>query len=433
MLDAFKGLTGGGKVQKQSDDLLSLIAAAREERGALSAMLTQISMRTSKLEQMGKSLEQVGQKAAAASDRLDELVKRVDGLEESARSFGEIDTRIQALLDAAVQVQQAAEKLTAPDGELQKHRQSMQQLSSQALETQASIDALKKERAGLDDLRAQLRKSQGEIKESVDGAATLRAELDQARGGRRSRRREAGAARVHGAGGADHAAYAAARARARGAYRAEHHAAPRPWRGAGDEPENRECLGGRARQALERRLEQGASRGVREVLQGAGRRKPHRLARFLRLRRAGELDQEVVNAKLASPGFEGHGRPEGRDHATGDAGLLFRFAHGRLGGRFAVLDVTLRENPVGGALSSSNEQHAKAVLAPTIDNRPGLLDELRHATVYSLVRKTRVVKIVSRCPGRIALPRMLFQALSEATVVLNSFAMRKSVSPRLTR
>ncbi|MGH9349769.1 MAG: hypothetical protein ACRD26_21160 [Vicinamibacterales bacterium] len=94
MLDAFKGLTGGGKLQKQSDDLLSLIAAAREERGALSAMLTQISMRTSKLQQMGKSLEQVGQKAGAASDRLDELVKRVDGLEERARSFGEIDTRI---------------------------------------------------------------------------------------------------------------------------------------------------------------------------------------------------------------------------------------------------------------------------------------------------------------------------------------------------
>ena len=55
MLDALKGL-GGGKAQKQSDDLQSLISAAKEERSALSAMLTQISMRSVKLTQMGKSL-----------------------------------------------------------------------------------------------------------------------------------------------------------------------------------------------------------------------------------------------------------------------------------------------------------------------------------------------------------------------------------------
>ena len=49
MLDALKGFTGTTKAQKQFDDLQGLIVAAREERGALSAMLTQISMRTSKL------------------------------------------------------------------------------------------------------------------------------------------------------------------------------------------------------------------------------------------------------------------------------------------------------------------------------------------------------------------------------------------------
>ena len=53
MLDAFKGLTAG-KAQKQTEDLQALIVAAKEERGALSAMLTQISMRSSKLSQMGK-------------------------------------------------------------------------------------------------------------------------------------------------------------------------------------------------------------------------------------------------------------------------------------------------------------------------------------------------------------------------------------------
>ena len=76
MLDAIKGLTGGGKAQKQSDDLQGLIAAAREERSALSTMLTQISMRSAKLSQLGKSLEQVDQKAASTTVKLDDIVKR---------------------------------------------------------------------------------------------------------------------------------------------------------------------------------------------------------------------------------------------------------------------------------------------------------------------------------------------------------------------
>jgi chromosome segregation ATPase len=180
MLDALKGL-GGGKAQKQTDDLQSLISAAKEERSALSAMLTQISMRSVKLTQMGKSLEQVDQKAASASEKLDALNKRIDGLEQQAKTFGDVEKRIQTLIDTATQAQQAAEKFMAPDGELQKHRRQVQQLSSQALETQASVDAIKKERVALEELRTQLRQAQNEIKQSVDHASSLRGELDQVR------------------------------------------------------------------------------------------------------------------------------------------------------------------------------------------------------------------------------------------------------------
>src|SRR5438477_2158249 len=151
MLDAIKGLTGGNKAQKQSDDLQAVIAAAKEERSALSTMLTQISMRSAKLSQLGKSLEQVDQKAASTTGKLDEIVKRVDSLEDRARAFGEIEKRVQMLIESATQAQLAGEKLMAPDGELQKHRQQVQQLSSQALETQASVDALKRERATLEE------------------------------------------------------------------------------------------------------------------------------------------------------------------------------------------------------------------------------------------------------------------------------------------
>ena len=61
MLDAFKNMTGGkGKlVQKQTDELELLIATAREERSAISAMLTALTTRSAKLTPLGKTLEQV--------------------------------------------------------------------------------------------------------------------------------------------------------------------------------------------------------------------------------------------------------------------------------------------------------------------------------------------------------------------------------------
>ena len=59
MLDAFKSLTGGkGKVQQQTDELKLLIANAREERSAISAMLNTLANRSAKLAPLGKQLEQ---------------------------------------------------------------------------------------------------------------------------------------------------------------------------------------------------------------------------------------------------------------------------------------------------------------------------------------------------------------------------------------
>jgi hypothetical protein len=89
-------------------------------------MLTQISMRGSKLAQVGKSLEQVDARAGAASDKLDELRQKVEGLEGRTKTFADVDKRSTALVESATQAQQAAEKLVAPDGELQKHRKSVQ-------------------------------------------------------------------------------------------------------------------------------------------------------------------------------------------------------------------------------------------------------------------------------------------------------------------
>src|SRR5437868_10214477 len=143
MLDAFKSLTAGKKhVQEQATELETLIATAREERSAISAMLTALTTRSQKLMPLSKSIDQVSERATAVTTRLDEITNRLTAIDDRAREIDAIDKRIQALKDAARQAEQSTQKAVGPDGELQKHREAVQQLSSQALQTQASIDTL---------------------------------------------------------------------------------------------------------------------------------------------------------------------------------------------------------------------------------------------------------------------------------------------------
>src|SRR5580704_19192895 len=99
MLDAFKNITGnkGKAVQKQTDELEMLIATAREERSAISAMLTALTTRSAKLTPLGKSLEQVAEKATSVTTRLDEITKHLSALDDRAKELDEVDKRILAL------------------------------------------------------------------------------------------------------------------------------------------------------------------------------------------------------------------------------------------------------------------------------------------------------------------------------------------------
>ena len=103
MLDAFKSMTGGkGKlVQKQTEELELLIATAREERSAISAMLTALTTRSDKLAPLGKTLEQVSEKATGVTLRLDDIAKRLATLDDRTKEMEEIDKRIQALKESA--------------------------------------------------------------------------------------------------------------------------------------------------------------------------------------------------------------------------------------------------------------------------------------------------------------------------------------------
>ena len=116
MLDAFKNMTGGkGKlVQKQTDELELLIATAREERSAISAMLTSLTARSAKLTPLGKTLEQVSEKATAITGRLDEIGKRLTALDDRTKELEEVEKRIQALKESARQAEQTTAEGARP-------------------------------------------------------------------------------------------------------------------------------------------------------------------------------------------------------------------------------------------------------------------------------------------------------------------------------
>src|SRR5258707_14595799 len=99
MLDAFKNFSGGrGKlVQKQTDELEALIATAREERSAISAMLTALTTRSAKLTPLAKSLEQVSERATSVTERLDHITKRLTYPDDRTVDLAGGDKRHQAL------------------------------------------------------------------------------------------------------------------------------------------------------------------------------------------------------------------------------------------------------------------------------------------------------------------------------------------------
>ncbi|HJN44823.1 MAG: hypothetical protein QGI10_05280 [Vicinamibacterales bacterium] len=80
------------------------------------------------------------------------------------------------------QAEEIAKRLLAPDAELQKHRHEVQQLSAQAIQNVALLDAMKKEQSTLDEVRERLRVGLREVEDSASKTAALKGEFDRLRG-----------------------------------------------------------------------------------------------------------------------------------------------------------------------------------------------------------------------------------------------------------
>ena len=181
MLDAIKGLIDGGKLQKQSDELQQLIAAAREQQEALTAVLAAIATQSPELNKLTEQLHTVDRKADDSTARVDAVSSRLQKLEARTTALAGIDGRVQLLIDAANQAQQTAARLTGPGGELQSHRLHVQRLSALTVETQSSAAALKKDHAEFEQCLADLARSRTDMAAAIDDAARLRGDVDRVR------------------------------------------------------------------------------------------------------------------------------------------------------------------------------------------------------------------------------------------------------------
>ena len=151
MLDAFKNMTGGkGKlVQKQTDELETADChrargAQRHQRDADRADHAQREADAAR--QDARAGHREGDRASPT--RLDEIAKRLDRARRShqgARGGRQAHPGAEGV--RASRRSRRRRRRSGPDGELQKHREAVQHLSSQALGTQATLDTLKKERA----------------------------------------------------------------------------------------------------------------------------------------------------------------------------------------------------------------------------------------------------------------------------------------------
>jgi len=176
MLEAFKksGKTG----RNQAEELEALIATCREERAALSTMLTQMQLQSTKLSTAGKSLQEVDEKAVEAHTRLDEVMERLAKADTRAKELETIDARIGTLTDSVHQATAETTRLIAPGGELDKHRQALESLSTQAQAALDTVETLKRDQGALDALCEQVRQSQSEVRGASDECGQIKKQLE---------------------------------------------------------------------------------------------------------------------------------------------------------------------------------------------------------------------------------------------------------------
>lgn len=185
MLESFRNRAAGSDrevVVEERQAIERLIKTARAERAAMDETLLELRARSTSLTPIAKLLEHIVDKVTGATTKVDAIGERLAALDGRTRELEQLDGQIQRLRDVAKQAEQSVQAAISPNGELEKHWEAVKQLSSHAVQTQASLSTLRIEHTALEELRGQLRTAQTEVRQSVDQVGALESELEQIRG-----------------------------------------------------------------------------------------------------------------------------------------------------------------------------------------------------------------------------------------------------------
>ena len=138
-------------------------------------------MRSTKLVQTQKSLEQVEKIANGTMGRAEEVERRLVSLDGRATALEEIDQKIATLLSTVQSAQQAADDVAGPNSALEQHRRAVEALCAETTGAQSDLETLRHDRRSLDDLRQQVRETQSDLKQSLTQAANLKNDVEQVR------------------------------------------------------------------------------------------------------------------------------------------------------------------------------------------------------------------------------------------------------------
>jgi DNA repair exonuclease SbcCD ATPase subunit len=108
MLDGFKKHQGRS-AREQAGDLEALIATSREERAALTMMLSQIQVHSAKLSAATRTLQEVEQRSADAERRLDAIMGRMAQVNSRTDDVEALEMRLRTLGDAVAEAERSLE------------------------------------------------------------------------------------------------------------------------------------------------------------------------------------------------------------------------------------------------------------------------------------------------------------------------------------
>jgi chromosome segregation ATPase len=178
MLDAFKK-HGSRPSNEQADELDTLIVSSKEERAALSTMLTQLHLQAAKLTGAGQVLQHVDERVAKAAGWLDRIAERMQTLEGRAatmeRDRESVETIRQELVKARGEMRATRDMATTFARELEHLpaiattlSQDLSRLDSQVRAAQQEIVGAEKRVEDLETMVAALREEVSRLSRQID-------------------------------------------------------------------------------------------------------------------------------------------------------------------------------------------------------------------------------------------------------------------------